>query len=38
MLAVRPIEASKAAICNGRFTSILLKNPDFGFDHNYKGR
>jgi len=25
-------------IANGSFTSIVLKNPDFRFDHNSRGR
>jgi hypothetical protein len=36
--AFRPIEASKAAILNGRFTSIVLKNSNFGIDHNLDDR
>ena len=28
---------STAAICNGRFTSILLKNSNFHLDHKFRG-
>ena len=36
--AIRPIEASKDAVCYVRFTSILLKNSNFRGDHNSEDR
>ena len=36
--ASRPFEASKAAVCYVRFKSILLKNSNFGLDHNSEDR
>jgi hypothetical protein len=36
--AIRPIEASRAANRDVRFTSILLKNSNFCVDHNSEDR